>query len=313
MGSCKFGERCLYSHDKANLSPLEVDGMLEFSDISDILILRNELEIRHRRYFTKYMGKGPLAPEPLLSLRRAREETKTKEAYAAGLVDMFDLLNVSLPEPFIIHLTLNKSTDVPGAALSGLRECIDVSRAKTTKKALSLLSAPDMRGVFITDAGITQRKNADLLAKIVAYARGGGTVVIGGSFKLLEGRRQADLTAAQLEAFFQKGWGLPWKLGSQRPRKTFARNHHTALQAPIPLPESLTLNALHLQGVRADAALYLPTGHSQLDSAKFRASELVETSVVVAEFGKGRLCFISESVAEKPTMDVLLAMFGISR
>ncbi|KAF8191626.1 hypothetical protein K438DRAFT_1591374 [Mycena galopus ATCC 62051] len=214
-------------------------------------------------------------------------------------------------EPFILHLTLNKSTEIPKHTLSRLRELIEVSRVKSKNKALDLLSCDELCGIFITDAGITQQKNAHLLREIVAYVRSGGTVIFGGSFKLLEGKKQVDLSAAQLEAFFQKGWGLPWTLSSQNPRQTFAWNSNTALKSPVPLPKSISLNALHLKGVRADAALYLPTGHSQLDSAKFRADDLVETPAVVTQFGEGRLCFLSDCGSEKTTTEILVAMFGL--
>jgi hypothetical protein len=195
-----------------------------------------------------------------------------------------------------------------------MREILEVSRAKSKKKALSLLSSPVVLGVFITDAGIIQDKNKDLLAKIVAYAKGGGVVVIGGSFKTFEGNRQADVTPAQLEAFFQKGWGLPWKMGSHRAtdRKTFTLNPNRYLHAPVALPDTLSMKALHLKGVRADAALYLSTGHSQLDSSSFRPSTLVETPIAFTKFGEGLLAFIGDVGAEKATTDLIIAMFGFS-
>ncbi|KAJ7215300.1 hypothetical protein B0H12DRAFT_1154635 [Mycena haematopus] len=305
LGSCKFGERCLYSHSKANLPDLWDDeiGLLDVRD----LIRLNEESIRDRRLFTKYMGVGPLAPPPLVAIKRAVDAARMEQARQT----LYNL--VRAPEPFIIHLTLNKSTEVPGDTLSGLRQVIDVTRAKSKTKALKLLSREEVVGIFITDGGITEPSNANLLAKIVAYVRGGGNVVIGGTFKLSEGNKKVDITAAQLEAFFQKGWGLPWKMGSQHPLETFAHNPNTALKAPVPLPESLNLKGLHLKGVRADAALYLPAGHSQLDSAKFRPMDLVETPAVVTEFGQGRLCFLTGTGAQKQTIDVLLAMFGMSR
>jgi hypothetical protein len=42
-----------------------------------------------------------------------------------------------------------------------------------------------------------------------------------------------------------------------------------------------------LKGVRADAALCLPTGHSQLEAVGFRPSGLTETPVAFTEPGKG--------------------------
>ncbi|KAF7359113.1 RNA polymerase II-associated protein 3 [Mycena sanguinolenta] len=300
LGSCKFGERCLYSHSKANLPDLWGDE----SRIPDVreLIRQNEEAIRDRRLFTKYMGKGPFAPAPLVAMKRAIDEARMEAALS-------DLLGVS-DDSFIIHLTLNKSTEIPNDLLSGLREVIDVTRVKSKSKAFKLLSSEDVAGIFITDAGITEPHNANLLAKIVAYVRGGGTVVIGGSFQLLEGNKKVDIAPAKLETFFHKGWGLPWKMGSQHPRETFTLNRNTAIKSLIPLPGSINLKGVHLK-VRADKALYLRPGHSHLDSANFRASDLVETPAVVTEFGEGRLCFLTGSGAQEANIEVLLAMFGI--
>ncbi|KAJ6500741.1 hypothetical protein C8R45DRAFT_1210468 [Mycena sanguinolenta] len=300
LGSCKFGERCLYSHSKANLPDLWGDES-RLPDVRE-LIRSNEEAIRDRRLFSKYMGKGPFAPAPIVAMKRAIDEARMEAA-------LHDLLGVS-DDSVIMHLTLNKSTEIPRDILSGLREVADVTRVKSKSKAFKLLSQEDVAGIFITDAGITEPHNANLLAKIVAYVRGGGTAVIGGSFQLLEGHKRVDITPARLEAFFHKGWGLPWKMGSQHPRETFTLNRNTAIKSQLPLPGSINLKGMHLK-VRADKALYLRPGHSHLDSANFRASDLVETPAVVTEFGEGRLCFLTGSGAQEANIDVLLAMFGI--
>ncbi|KAK7035922.1 RNA polymerase II-associated protein 3 [Favolaschia claudopus] len=314
MGSCRFGERCFYSHSKENLSEdwtsaKRIPGIKTF-------IRDNEAEIRDRRYLERYMGKGPFAPEPVISIKRAIDEIKAEKAYEEIMDAMF-APELPLPEPFILHLTLNKSTEVPKDILASLRELVDVARVKKQGKALDLLAVVGDAcvGIFITDAGITLPKHKDLLSEIVSYARNGGTVVLGGMFKLLDGSKQVDLTPAQFENFFQQGWGLSWKLGAKRPRKMFARNRETKLK-PVPpahLPDSLSLNAIHLAGVRADAALYLPVEHSPPGSntAAPRPADLVETPVVVSQFGEGRLCFMSDPGADALAVDVVLAMFGL--
>ncbi|KAJ6457072.1 hypothetical protein C8R47DRAFT_174848 [Mycena vitilis] len=311
MGSCKFGDRCLYSHSKANLPEFWGDET-RLPHVRE-LIRANELAIRERRLFSKYMGKGPLASDLMLAMKHITDEKK-RARQVADFIAKFDALDRALTTPpFIMHLTLNKTTNIPGAIVSALRDVVEVSRAKSKTKAMSMLSSAGLAGIFITDAGIIEDKNTALLAKIVAYAKDGGTVVIGGSFKTLDGNKQANITPAQLESFFKSGWGLSWRMGCQRAteRKTFSLNQNMNLEAPMALPDSYSMTAMHLKGVRADAALYLPTGHCQLDSAASRADSLVETPVVFTEFGGGRLGFVGDSGGGRESADVIMSMFRL--
>ncbi|KAJ7042024.1 hypothetical protein C8F04DRAFT_1078062 [Mycena alexandri] len=329
LGACKFGDRCLYSHSKANLPKLWEDES-QLPHIRDDIIRGNEEMIKERRLYSKYMGKGPFGPPEMIATyaaaekRNAKQKAKrnarnTRKAREAGeFLRMLDSQDAaSTTAPFIIHLTLNKSTNIPSDTVSALREVVDVSRVKSKTKAMSLLPAAEAIGVFITDAGITQEKNAVLLMSLVSYVESGGIVVIGGSFKTFEKNKQTDVTPTQLEAFFQEGWGLPWKMGTRRPTDLALNTHHQRAEekhASGPLPTKLSMReGQHLKGVRADAALYLPMGHSQLDSAGFGADNLTETPVAFAEIGKGRLGFVGDLGTEKATTDVILAMFGLSK
>ncbi|KAJ6606170.1 hypothetical protein DFH09DRAFT_1119508 [Mycena vulgaris] len=307
LGSCKFEDRCLYSHSKANLPDFWGDEF-RIPEVRD-LIYQNELAIRDRRLFTKYMGKGPLASDTLLAVKRQADAAGIKKARKAGtFLRMLETFEAEPPAsaPFIMHLTLNKSTNVPRDTVDGLRARVEVSRAKTKKKALGKLASPALVGVLITDAGITLDNNAGLLAKLAAYARAGGTVVLGGSFKLFKQSAQVDVPDAQLAAFFREGWGVAWRraVPCSGPLALNAR-HALADAAGASLPRSYGTAGLHLTGVRADAALYVST-------AGVRPSDLVETPVVFAQFGKGHLGFVGDAGAERAATDVIAAMFRLS-
>ncbi|KAJ7778797.1 hypothetical protein DFH07DRAFT_796031 [Mycena maculata] len=113
LGSCKFGDRCLYSHSRANLPELWDEDIPK--PLAQVLIRQNEEAIRERRLLTKYMGKGPLGSDELL--RQANNERK-----ALAFLTMMHLMEDDDPTPatasastapFIMHLTLNKSTNIP--------------------------------------------------------------------------------------------------------------------------------------------------------------------------------------------------------
>ncbi|KAJ7084840.1 hypothetical protein B0H15DRAFT_847785 [Mycena belliarum] len=307
MGSCKFGDRCLYSHSKGELPDLW-GADLRKHEIRE-MITENERSIEERRMFSKYMGKGPLASDTLMALKRATDKAKEEKALKMALAEfMYDLLGEEppttappAPAPFIMHLTLNKSTDIPRAAVTGLRERMEVSRAKSATKARGMLSSPALRGVFVTDAGIT--KNTGLLAQLAKYVRGGGTVVIGGSFRLFASSKQTDVPDAQLVEFFRNGWGVAWQPAG-RTEGSLNLNTQHARGGVDGLPPSCSVKGLSLRDVRVEDALYLSSAPT--------SSDLVETSIVFSQLEKGYLGFVGDAGAESATTEIIAAMFGLS-
>ncbi|KAJ7491054.1 hypothetical protein FB451DRAFT_630247 [Mycena latifolia] len=200
---------------------------------------------------------------------------------------------------FILHLAVNKFVDTHSKILSALHELTTVSTVETAEGALPLLASTALGGVFITDTGILQKKHAALLAKLVAYVKAGGTVVLGDVFS-------AMISGPEMEAFFRDGWGLPWKMASYT-RATFVLNRHTNKRAAASpgLVNSYMMKAVLLSGVPAAAALYLPSEESPhfIDRA--------ETPLVFAEVGQGRLGYVGDVNSEEGSTSAILAMFGL--
>jgi hypothetical protein len=164
---------------------------------------------------------------------------------------------------------------------------------ETAQQALPLLSSPILAGVFITDSRITEKKNEALLVELVAYAKAGGIVVMWGTFS-------ASTSRPGMDAFFRKGWDLPWKMSSYH-RTTFSLNRQNELATSNhKLQDSYSMKAVHLRDVPNEAALYL------------NASEnLAETPVVFAEIGKGRLGYVGDVNSEVGSTKTVVAMFGL--
>ncbi|KAJ7611719.1 hypothetical protein FB45DRAFT_803766 [Roridomyces roridus] len=308
LGSCKYERRCFYLHSKKNLATDVFPSDLHPRDVQDI-IRANEDEIELRRLSEKYMGKGPYLP-----INKELDQHARKRRKARKLVDRIHDAPVAgpstAPEPFILHLTLNKFSILPQITLSGLGATI--SRASTKKKASELLSSPALIGVYITDAGIMEDRNAPLQIQLARYVRGGGTVVLGGSFQaVLKGRggmEQTDATAAQLDEYLSLGWGVSWKLGMQgwTSQAVLALNSNSdALKKKKGLPATYRMQGLHLKDVPVHEAVYLPAGQSL-------AGNSVETPVAFAQLGKGRLGFAVDAHQENGTTAVVRAMFGLN-
>ncbi|KAJ7684399.1 hypothetical protein DFH06DRAFT_968689 [Mycena polygramma] len=191
--------------------------------------------------------------------------------------------------------------------LAALRARVTLSPARSASQALQLLASPDLAGVFVTDSGISDPKNAALLAQFVAYVKAGGTVVIGGAFS-------SFMSVPDMNAFFRKGWGLPWKMSSYH-RTTFSLNRRNTLASASPaLQQSYSMKAVHLSDVPVVAALYLPSEDSRVESMVFaptQITKLTEAPVVFAEVGSGRLGYVGDVNSEKGSTEAIVAMFGL--
>ncbi|KAF5344265.1 hypothetical protein D9758_012315 [Tetrapyrgos nigripes] len=210
-----------------------------------------------------------------------------------------DVLVISLePEPWFDSM----DADV----LSALRAKTEVIQAKSANEALfHLESGPS--GVFITSSGVAKPKHSKVAKKLVEYAKNGGTVVIGANFS-------GHITGATMSTFWEKNWGLPWKMGSYH-RTTFYKNatHDIARRNPA-LPESFSVKAVHLKGIQPEDAVYRPTSDSRTQSLVFPSaavSDLGEAPVVHRNLGKGSVGYIGDVNAEEYSTDLVLAMLGL--
>ncbi|KAJ7084842.1 hypothetical protein B0H15DRAFT_383077 [Mycena belliarum] len=201
---------------------------------------------------------------------------------------------------FILHLPLNEDADneLDDDILSALHALTTVSTVQTAEAAMPLLASPALSGVFITDPAVAATKHAALLARLVAYTRAGGTVVLGGAFSSL-------IERPVMEAFFQNGWGVSWRVASYT-RSTFVLNRRTALaeSAVKQLQNAYVMKAVTLTGVPTAASLYLPGDESHI-------ADPTETPVVFAEVGNGRLGYVGDVSSGEGSMSAILAMFGL--
>ncbi|CAK5281064.1 unnamed protein product [Mycena citricolor] len=282
MGSCKFGEGCLYLHSKANLPHLK-----DQEDFPPGLVRRlisvNEQGIAEQRLFSNFMGVGPTA--------LGQEKSRT------GKVEQLSRSS----KPFVMHLTLNKSTQLPIKTMEALRKKVEVARASTKAKARDFLVLPSIKGVFITDAPIVTPNNSGLLVRLVSYVENGGTVVIGGSFKMFSKNSMEDIRRPSLNKFFDEAWGLPWKLsamaGTENQKLVLNGSHELASG----LPKNLSLTGgMWLTGVAAHEALYVEQSSGQRAAA------------AIAQVGSGRFGFICEGAENGLGAGaIVIAMLGL--
>lgn len=188
-----------------------------------------------------------------------------------------------------------------------LRAKAKLVKANLAKDALVYLASSELSAVFIPDVGITKWKNARVLAKLVEFAKSGGSVVVRATFS-------SFVDPMVLNTFFLRWWGLRWEGGSSH-RTTFSLNksHFLAKSRPS-LLQSYSMRALHVKNITPEVALYSPTEDSHLESlmsAPTKITDLSESPIAHTQIGKGYFGYVGDVNREKGSDMVILAMLGL--
>jgi hypothetical protein len=197
-----------------------------------------------------------------------------------------------------------------GAGLNLLSEFADLKRARTLRGALRHLdsnAASPPHGILVTDPGIAKRDNQELLDRVAAYARGGGTVIM--SYCFSSNIRQDDMMS-----FWQLGWNLPWEPASYHRTVLRLNDRASTLRGQVTqLDGEYSQKALHLAGVNRDHCWYLPTEESRTQSLVFPPEEVDQrqTAVALAPVGSGLVGYTGDVNMEDGTQMVVVRMFGL--
>lgn len=197
-----------------------------------------------------------------------------------------------------------------GASINDLLNDADLKRARTAKAALSYLdknssSPPD--GILVTDPGIAQPGSKELLDRVVAYARAGGTVVMSYCFS-------SNLRMDDMRAFWKHTWSLPWEPASYHRTNLALNESASTLRGQVSaLQKVYSQKALSLKNVERDHSWYLPMKDSVTQSAVFSPTPVNqdETAVAFAPIGQGCVGYTGDVNMEQGTHMVVMRMFGL--
>ncbi len=215
-----------------------------------------------------------------------------------------------ITDKFVLVLELEGDTHVAQKFSQQLSELSKRIVVKTlyefdVREALSLLSSPDLHGVYLMDEGIQNMQNLNFRIALGPYVRSGGLVVFGGMFGP---NIEHDTIYPIFETF-----GLRWILGSTgRCEAQLNRHHETAVRNPT-LSEAFNLQAVNLQGFRPEHLFY--EQHIDEDGTREVSCPprggVLEAPILRAHVGKGRVGYIGDIGPEPESTDVLLSMFEL--
>jgi len=246
---------------------------------------------------------------PLASLEPPTTSIKTEDNNGKALSSFGSLPS---PKKFTLIITLEDEEvfhRIHEEQVSTLKENHEVRTASTSAQALQLLQSPDLRAIYVADAGIIKSTNSRILTKVVEFTKSGGTLVVGGLFPSMASK-------PEMSKFFS-AFGLSWRRGSYgRSEFDAVWTSETGKRNPS-LPESYSMKAVNIESVRPSDIVYLAGGDlsddddDDWDVFTKPATPGFESPVLRTRVGKGYLGYIGDVNGEEESTDVVLALLDL--
>lgn len=246
----------------------------------------------------------PLAPPEPPTTAIKTEENTGKASSSSG--------SSPSPKKFTLIITLEDEEvfhRIHEEQVSTLKDNDEVKTASTSAQALQLLQSPDLRAIYVADAGIIKSTNARVLTKVVEFTKSGGTLVVGGMFPSMASN-------PEMSKFFS-AFGLSWKRGSYGWNEFDAVwTSETGKRNPS-LPESYSMKAVNIESIRPSDVVYMQGGDLwDDDDDDFNvftkpATPGFESPVLRTRVGNGYLGYVGDVNGEDESTEVVLALLDL--
>ncbi|KUJ09771.1 uncharacterized protein LY89DRAFT_597549, partial [Mollisia scopiformis] len=212
------------------------------------------------------------------------------------------------PQIFLLSLAYWEPYDeIYTSLIDQLSNHAEIKRAKSANSAITFLENENPRAVIVTDQDLHDNKNKHVFDKVVSWARGGGTVIVGLSF--------CGFTIPTEFKNFFSSFGLPWTRGDYH-RTNFQFNPSLTLppvmQSSLSAPYSMKV--LHVDKARPEEKLYIPVDGARIQSSVFAADPVndpTQAAVAGAKIGQGDLLYIGGVNGEEGSHEITMRFCGL--
>lgn len=211
------------------------------------------------------------------------------------------------PEILLLSLSYIDFFDETYASLlNRLLEVFHVKRVKNATAALRELSNSTFKVIIITDEGLTEPANREVLAKVKTYIEGGGLAIVGLHFPNF-------ITLDRMDGFF-KEFDLPWKRGDYR-RTIFQFVPSSIFPTSLNLasvPEPYSMKVVHIANARTQEKIFVPTPGALTQIRVFPPGHVDESQAAVtgARIGRGDLVYCGDINGEAESTVLIMALCG---
>ncbi|THX85995.1 hypothetical protein D6D04_01652 [Aureobasidium pullulans] len=225
-----------------------------------------------------------------------------------------DIVDDSRPQILLLSLDFESYQDqIYDSLWTKLSNQARVQRSKQAAPTIRYLTTNNPTAILITDAGIMDPANIDVVKALKAYISNGGTAILCCSCSSFMNPSKAD-------RFFTTHFSLPWKFGNYERTDVYLREEVAVRHLPLGrkglehLPRSYSQKAVFLKNVSEEGIIYSPREDSMTQSRVFapRAADTEQTPVAWVGIEKGWLGYVGDVNGEEGSDSVILAMCGLS-
>lgn len=182
-----------------------------------------------------------------------------------------------------------------------------------TKQAAYAALATNVTAVLVGDAAITKREHREVAMALAAYAKDGGTVLLGCLMSSFS-------TPSNFNEMMEVIYSLPWRFGSySREDSSLNEAATTDRICGAPIPKTINVKAVYLQNVADEEKIYARgeritprTMTQQLLAQYEERDETGEAAVAFGSVGRGHLGWIGDVNSEEELDTVYLALLGLA-
>lgn len=196
----------------------------------------------------------------------------------------------------------------PHYSTNFLSQSAQLKRVRTASVAIRYLEESKPKAIIITDEGLTERANAEVLRKVISYVHTGGLAIIGLHFP--------NFTRMDVfDNFFASAFELPWVHGEYH-RTDFELNPSCVLPhgaTPSSFPGPYSMKALHIKQARPHEKIFVPVSGALTQSHVFPPEHVDATQAAVtgAQIGNGYLVYCGDVNGEVGSDEIMLSLCGL--
>lgn len=218
------------------------------------------------------------------------------------------MASANRPEIFLLSLSyLDFLDETYSSLIDKLANSANLKRAKKADGAIRYLGENNPRAILITDEGLTDRKNAEVLQKVISYVQNGGIAIIGLHFPNF-------VTMDAMNDLFAS-FGLPWERGDYH-RTDFEFNPSSVLPRVVEassFPGPFSMKTLHIKNARPLEKIFIPISDAQTQSHVFAPEYVDRTQAAVtgAKIGNGYLVYCGDVNGEVGSNQIISVLCGV--
>lgn len=209
-------------------------------------------------------------------------------------------------EPAVLHITFAKKfyfDKIYAVLLEKLQEGSKYLEAMSPHELTEILKTEKPTALLITDNTLMEDMYAGMRAKIVEFAKSGGTVIFCCWFA---GTTEEEV----IDKMFKTEWDLPWKCGGMFKITMRLNPYRWTKLHTVDLPDKPALRGYYLDSAMKEESVYISARERRANKASW-VHDKGRSAVLFTHYGSGWIGFVGDDYARDGSADIICALCGL--